>query len=453
MLRPDTFPLAWGGGWLIRSRRLSLRCAIPVVLVALLHLPRATAAPPPKSVSTSRQFIVYAAEPMVRAGLCDLGERTKRHLLSLLQQRDEWKTPIVVYAAASADLGRADTADSRLSFSQTGFGLKIQLDLSLRAGLDSLEIERALLRSVLLEMMYRNAPETPAGTPYVEPADWLVEGTLALENEGDASAIAAALSGPAGEGKVPAFVDFLQQRPALLESPLRSAYRACSAALVSMLIDSHDGPTQLGRMIAVLSRVSGDQIPALRACFPELFADSANLEARWQHAVARLAARGGSQVLSCAETERALSALLNAAVPAPGTAFSLEEFPQFVRSHGSGAALKHLAEGLLVLSGRANPIYAPLLAEYREVTLLLARGKTHRVGERLARLRGNREAIVRRLSTIEDYMNWFEATQAHTASGAFNDYMKAARLQTGRASPRHDPISVYLDAMEMQLRD
>jgi hypothetical protein len=65
-----------------------------------------------------------------------------------------------------------------------------------------------------------------------------------------------------------------------------------------------------------------------------------------------------------------------------------------------------------------------------------------------------REHIRRRMSAITDYMNWFEATQSRSTSGVFAEYMKAAELALeDQQSRRHDPISVYLDALEAQFSE
>jgi hypothetical protein len=82
----------------------------------------------PRSVSTSRQFIVLGPDAALRGKICGLAEQTKKSLLTLLQQADEWKTPVVVNAQRpQANLPEARPAE--LNFSQTGFGLKLQLDL------------------------------------------------------------------------------------------------------------------------------------------------------------------------------------------------------------------------------------------------------------------------------------------------------------------------------------
>ena len=53
---------------------------------------------PARSVSTSRQFLVYGPDIELRGAICDLAERTKRDLLQRIDRRDEWVTPIVIRA-------------------------------------------------------------------------------------------------------------------------------------------------------------------------------------------------------------------------------------------------------------------------------------------------------------------------------------------------------------------
>jgi hypothetical protein len=50
-------------------------------------------------------------------------------------------------------------------------------------------------------------------------------------------------------------------------------------------------------------------------------------------------------------------------------------------------------------------------------------------------------------------MNWFEATKLLRPSGEFADYMKAVEASTHPSASKRDPISVYLDALEVQFED
>ena len=154
---------------------------IPILGAALplLATGRAFAEAKPHSTSTSRQFVVYGAEVRVRGAVCDLAERTKTNLLRLLGLADDWKTPLVV----NLDYPQANFPENpaaQLDFSQTGFGLKLQLNLLVTRDLNGRAVQRELLRAILLEMMYRERADVPAGTPYVEPPDWLINGVLQL---------------------------------------------------------------------------------------------------------------------------------------------------------------------------------------------------------------------------------------------------------------------------------
>jgi hypothetical protein len=169
--------------------------------------------------------------------------------------------------------------------------------------------------------------------------------------------------------------------------------------------------------------------------------------------VKRLASTEHNRLLNCEETERQLVETLRIEVAPPGkppVTYALEEFPQFIRDPAALAPLRLLGQRLLVLSGRAHALYQPVLREYQQIALLLEKRKPKRVAQRLAEARSTREQLGRRMTAIGDYMNWFEATQSRTASGAFREYMKAAEAANDWQSRRRDPISVYLDAMEAQ---
>ena len=324
---------------------------------------------------------------------------------------------------------------AHLNFSQTGAGLKLQLDLSIGADVSAPAVERELLRAVYLEMSYRQQPDIPAGTAFVEPPDWLLDGTLALANERDASGLAECLRTAAADGRFVTLGEFLQQRPGLLESPSRAVHRAYAAALIALLTERPDGRLRLARFVADLPRASNDPFADLQTHFPALGDNPEAVEKSWRRAVTQWSLNEPFRLLDCAETERQLARTLQISVPEqnhPMTSYSLEEFPKFVRLPASRDALRGLTRELLTLSGRANPLYVPVIFEYEKIVALLARRKTRRIAQRLAVARATREQISRTMHGIDDYMNWFEATQARTASGAFHDYLKAANSRSNR---------------------
>ncbi|MDP9004051.1 MAG: hypothetical protein M3N12_04595 [Verrucomicrobiota bacterium] len=223
-----------------------------IVLCSLFALePAILSALPERSLSTSRQFVVYGPELRLRGAICDLAGRTKRDLLQLIDQRDDWVTPIVIKLEfPQANL--PDAPRTALNFSQTGAGLKLQLDLTIALDVTHPRIRREILRAILLEMIYRGQPDVPAGTAYVPPPDWLLDGIPAQPSE--SPGLPDVLAAPVSAKKILSLTEFLRQRPELLESPGRSLYRAYSFALVAGPTGGIAWRASLG--ISVLPRMS-----------------------------------------------------------------------------------------------------------------------------------------------------------------------------------------------------
>jgi hypothetical protein len=134
-----------------------------ILILSLFAWQSLRAAVPAHSVSPSRQFTIYGADAASRGRISELAEQTKANLLALLRQRDEWKTAVVInLQPQQANLPEIPPTDLRIS--QTGFGVKLQLDLTVGKNLDGSLIERQLLRAILLEMIYRYEGNLAPGT-------------------------------------------------------------------------------------------------------------------------------------------------------------------------------------------------------------------------------------------------------------------------------------------------
>ncbi len=406
-------------------------------------------APQEHSVSPSRQFVIYGADAELRGAVSNLAERTKADLLVLLRKRDNWAVPIVVnLQPQQANLPEVPPA--ALRFSQTGFGLKLQLDLTVSQNFDASLIEREVLRAILLEMIYRKQSHIASGTVIVEPPDWLLDGVVALAPGRDRGYLVEALT--AANKTVP-LETFLRQRPELLDSAGRVLYRAYSFALVQMLSDGRDGPARLAKYIGDLSDASDEPLGNLRAHFPFLVGDA---ERSWQSTLDRLRNFQISQLLTFAESERRLDELLRVKISQtnnPTKIAALDEFAQRKISPGEKMALSQLSRDLLVFVAQANPVLRPIVREYQQITALLTRGKRRAIAKRLSRLDITYKQLAARMSDIDDYMNWFEATQMNKGSGYFNDYLKAVNQSQLAPPNRRDPLSVYVDALEDQFEN
>jgi hypothetical protein len=406
-----------------------------------------------QSISTSRQFVVYGTDLAVRGAICVLAEQTKRDLLTLLGQRDDWKTAVVINAQyPQANL--PELPRLRVDLVQTGFGLKLQLDLVVNSGVTGPEIRRELLRALLLELMYRGQPNINAGAAYTAPPEWLLDGISAEQSDLSRDRLAGLLALPVASKKILPLEKFLAQRPELLDAAGRTLYRAYSMALVDLLSHAPDGSRLLARFIADLPVSSNDPMAALRSHFPGFF-DEAGAEKTWENQIARLATEQPYRLLGSAETERLLAEKLRLTISERGMkkGYELEEFAVFLKSKSAPNVLGMLANDLRALGTRANPIYSRIIAEYADIAAQLLHGKTAGIATRLVRLRTTRQTVTAQMHQIDDYLNWFEATGLDRSSGQFADYMRAADRANQPERSRHDPISVYLDVLETQLEN
>ena len=406
-----------------------------------------------QSVSTSRQFIVYGTDLAGRGAICEFAERTKRELLTLLEQRDEWTTAIVINAQyPQANL--PELPQLKIDVGQTGFGLKLQLDLVVSSRVSRPEIRREILRALCLELMYRGRPNVRAGAVYTSPPDWLLDGVPTDQTDLPRERLASVLALPVATKSILPLEKFLAQRPELFDAAGRTLYRAYALALVDLLVHAPDGSRRLARFIAALPVSSNEPLAELRNHFAGMFDDKI-AETTWEKHVAYLAAGQPFQLMGSAETERLLAEALRLKIAERGVQkdYALEEFATFLKSTSSKNVLRTLAHDLSVLATRANPVYAPLIAEYAEITARLLRGKTAGVAKQLTRLRSVRDAVTAQMHDIDDYLNWFEATAVTRPSGEFADYMRAAKRAAQPAQTKRDPISVYLDVLETQFEN
>ncbi len=432
---------------------MSFVCRSIAVLCVLACAQAGASSLPERSVSTSRQFLVYGNDIRLRAAICDLAERTKGDVLRLSDQRDEWTTPIVVHARfPQANLPEAPRG--ALYFSQTGFGLKVQLDLTIESDTRQPEVRRELLRAILLEMMYRGQPDLAAGTGYVSPPDWLLDGIAPRQSDFDREELIDVLRTPLVSAKILPLEEFLRQRSDLFDGPGRSVYRAYSLALVELLVRGPEGPHCLARFIASLPAAARDEMAGLREFFPVL-GNANNAEKVWRLHVQQLLAGHSLQLLSAKETEQKLAELLVLRMRGarPERNYRLEEFSKFIREAPAKLSLARCSADLRNLGTRANPVYCSLVKEYEKAATLLARGKMRGIAERLVRLNATRDGVASRAEEIDDYLNWFEATKQRGPSGAFANYLKAAEMTSHPEKRRHDPISVYLDVLEAQFQN
>ena len=421
--------------------------SIVLSAMSILIVDASAATSPERSVSPSEQFVIYGADAAWRGAVSDLAERTKADLLALLRRRDQWTIAAVINLQARA-ANLPEIPDSELRFSQTGSGLKLQLDLMISREMNLGAMEREILRVILLEMIYRKQPAIASGESYVEPPDWLVEGVLASSSKGDRLLLIGALS---AAGQVTPLDQFLGERIELLDPAGRIVYRAYSLALLQLLIETENGRARLGRYIDHLAFASNDALVDLRAAFPQLAKN--DFERLWRTQIAAMKTSARTDLLTFSQTNEKLDELLQRKFETSEShakSLSFEALCQKKLTSSQRSGLQKLAQELMLLATTANPALRPIVEDYQQLIAQAVLGKNHAVAGRLSELKILRTKLAARMSEVDDYMNWFEATQLETASGLFDNVRATAADPAGTIHHRKDAFSTYLDAMESE---
>lgn len=395
-----------------------------------------------RSVSPSGQFIIYGGDAGFRGSVSALAERTKADFLSLLRQRDEWKIAILINLQTRA-VNLPDTPASELRFSRTEVGLKLQLDVTLSQKIPPAAIERELARVILVEMIYRKQTGVAAGDLFVDPPAWLVDGLLESVSNRDRASQVASLS---TLGSLPTVATFLSQRPEILDPTARQLYRAYSFVLIQTLIDSPTGAARLGHYIGNLAFASNDPSADLRAGFPEI----RDLDGAWKSKANELKASLDRELLTFSQTNERLNELLASPLwNEQDRPVSLQNVSPARPNPAQRTALRECARKLLLLATTANPLLRSVVQDYQQIADQLALGKTRGASKRLADLKSLRARLAARMNDFDDYLNWFEAAKMETPSGMFEDSLQTAASEFHKPK-RRDPLSVYLDAMELE---
>jgi hypothetical protein len=225
-------------------------------------------------------------------------------------------------------------------------------------------------------------------------------------------------------------------------------------SLVQLLVDLPDGRTGLATYIRNLANKTPDTVADLMKQFPALGGSDQSLEKRWLLTMARFSTADRYAGLSIEETEKRIAALTALQLPVGKTtqSFRLDQFNEFLKIRESRSALAQMGGGLLALQTTANPLFRRVVFEYQKIAMELADGRTHGIQDRLNTAAKYRASLLGRMNDIADYLNWFEATQTTARSDAFAGYFKAAGEMSAVAPKRHDPISQYLNSVEVELQ-
>lgn len=426
--------------------------AVLAVLLAAL-LPAAAIDPRHHSDSASKQFSVFCEDVPLRMRVVSFAEEVKRDVLQLLGEKDAWKAPIVIaIEAKSTSRPGEPPAQVRLIESVTGF--KIQIDVRIGEDPSEVNLQKQIVRAVLLEYSYRGTG-VQGGTAFREAPWWVIEGAIQLVQQREVGVRTDIFKRLIKVNKLPPLDDFLTEKPDELGDTMRAVDNLLAACLLQLLTSQPGGRAALAGLVREWPESNGDPVALLKRKFPELAADEATLQKWWTLGLARFAAADRFQGMTAEETEKELALLLSMEMPTgkggEKQTFAVGDFAKYIKLPASRPLLAERHTLIVALSTRAHVLYRPVLVDYEKAFALLARGKTGGVRELLANVEDYRASVLRRISAIADYLNWYEATQLGGGhSHAFDAYLKTAREISEQEKHYSDAVTRYLDEMELE---
>jgi hypothetical protein len=407
--------------------------------------------PKHRSDSVSQQFTIYCDDIRLRQRVVSFVEEVKTDVLQLIGVPDRWKAPIVVTIEKETLANPGPPSVVRLV--ETPGGPKIAIDVRIGDNPAAVNLQKQVVRAVLLEFAYRDTP-IHGGAAYVESPWWIMEGAIQIARTRDVGVESDLYKALIETNKLPPIEEVLGEKPADIGATAMAFDQALALCLVQLLIDQPGGRESLARFVREWPHSDGDAAALLRKEFPGLALKQETLQKWWTLNLARFSAWDRYTGMTAEETEKELIPLLQIEAPAgkrdPKRTFLVGEFDQYLKRPGIRTVLGERHSAIIALGSRANALYRPVIADYEAVFASLAKGSKRGVRERLADGEHTRVLVIRRTVEIADYLNWFEATQMGSKSDTFDSYLKTANELSEEDRKRANPIGRYLDDLEQE---
>jgi hypothetical protein len=417
--------------------------------------PQATTPAPDQVKSRSEQFRISGGDSLVRGTLAMIAEDTKDEVLRLTGEKDAWKVPINIRLhGKQGDPLPVRTVGMRLL--EVEGVRELRLDVHLSRGIEHERFKRAVVTALLYERVLKQPGANAADAPLDVPpwlSDGLREAVVWQQNQSDRR-LYQALFKQGGLFKPDDLFQMTEAAFENLDGATRAAFRVSSGALVMALLEQPQGREGFRVFLTAVPAYEGEMPGLLAKHFPELNLSESSLRKWW---ALQLANKGGltqlTDLLTVAQTETALNEALKLHFRTTEGIVNTKEiaaWPELAELEEAErvSAVRPAEEALVRLSYRCFPSYRPLLMEYQDILVSIARNKTGKVAERLLDLDETRVTMVARSNRARDYLDWFEITRARETSGAFDDYQRLKERLKSNPHRRKDPVSDYLDRME-----
>lgn len=385
-------------------------------------------------------------------------ESVKRDLQRLLHINDNWKYHLIL--SFPENVRRSKVPYNTGLYEGDGGTFKVQMDIFDPSVVGKASFREALIEALLLEMIYRDSV-VKAGRRFEKPPVWLVEALLEELRINTNKAVQIDLAEALiQQEKAPEISKFLKytRSPAVME---RARRRIGAQALLRTLAAQPERVSGLLRLLRSVPEES-DSLELILQNYPSLENDPERLNKLWNLTLAKMALPARNTVFSARETSKKLEAIVGPPalpakplkgknsknpMPLPKGALSWSEEARL--PYGQRLLSDHTV-ALLQLELRANPVFRPIVAEYREIAQHLIRKPKARIEKRLSEVASLWMAIDTRLDKVSDYMNWFEINRVKSPDSDFQmmmDYQQEIMETPGR----NDAITRHIDLVETSM--
>lgn len=142
---------------------------------------------------------------------------------------------------------------------------------------------------------------------------------------------------------------------------------------------------------------------------------------------------------------------LESVAMAESVLFPIEDFAVVLEHPDKDRILSQMRTALQEVAIRGNVLFRDIANEYIKVIGEISDGKTKGVSERLKELRNRALSTYVKACAVQDYLDWYEATQSTRYSGLFEDFLNLPVRVKEELPARNDPISNYLNEVESLL--
>ncbi len=400
-----------------------------------------------RTTTSSGQFVIYSKDAARRSLIAKRAEECRSTWNAKLTSDENWKHPVIIQDLIGNTKPRGVAGAQTAIFEGDGGALKVQISIYDASVLHGQALEAEVYRALGLEWIYRNHP-LKAGKAFHSPPPWLVEALteeVRIRDNDTPSGVYAALL---RSEQPPKIEDFLRAKPELMEATTLTLYRTQANALLKTLLGLPEGGRGLGTFLSSLAEEDSD-MKTLLAAFPSLGGEPSRLGKLWTLAIARDSTSKGAEPLSVGETDRVLKSIFDLSIPIDpkkpglGNASGAAALPVMAKGEGGPYLMRQKAAELLALEFRAHPLLKPVIAEYRNIASVLSQKPKKNLEKAIEENGKIHDLLLQRTGKVDDYMNWFEATQLDTLSGEFFEVTNPPASER-----RSDPISRHLDAIE-----